>query len=124
MLPNGEPGGGIPPILPDPGEVLTQVEKCLRSGDLTSEACLKVLDSLRPGQAACKQECTKPKYDGNPVCAIIEALPGGDGGLPDLPGPARPPGLPGSAGLLGRRSSGGAPDGATPSPAALYGGAS
>ena len=35
ILPNGEDGGGIPPILPDPGEVLTQVEKCLRSGDLT-----------------------------------------------------------------------------------------
>src|SRR4051794_20796021 len=45
IIPNGDPGGGVPG-LPNPGEVLTQVEKCLRSGNLTSAACAKVLDSL------------------------------------------------------------------------------
>ncbi len=120
LLPNGESGGGIPPILPDPGEVLTQVEKCLRSGDLTSKACQKVLDSVNLVKKLVK-ECKKKKYDGNPVCTIIEALPGGDGGgLPDLPGLPELPG--GLGGLLGLALSGGDPT-AEPTAAALYGGA-
>jgi phospholipid/cholesterol/gamma-HCH transport system substrate-binding protein len=116
LLPTGEPGGGLPPILPDPGEVLSQIEKCLRSGDLTSKACQKVLDSVNLVQKL-QKECKKKKYDGNPVCTLIEALPGGDGGLPDLPD------LPGGlGGLLGLALSGGDPT-AEPSAAALYGGA-
>lgn len=110
LLP-GAPGGGIPGI-PDPGELLTAVEKCLRSGDLTSKPCQKVLASADLLGNLIK-DCKKKKYDGNPVCTIIEALPGGGGGLPGLPDL---PGTLGGAlgGLLGA--------GRAPTPAALYGG--
>ena len=145
LIPNGQEGGGIPPILPDPGQTLSQIGKCLRSGDLQSKACLKVLDRLRLFTNL-KKECRKKKYDGNPVCVIVRALPGaGDGldpqgvldyllgvlglpggdtgGLPglDLPGASGGGGLLG--GLLGRALADGEPS-AGPSPAALYGGAS
>ncbi len=147
LIPNGEEGGGIPPILPDPGQTLSQVGACLRSGDLRSKACLKVLDSLRLFTNL-KKECRKKKYDGNPVCVIVRALPGaGDGldvqgvldyllGVLGLPGgdTGGLPGVPGLSsggssgggllgGLLGRALADGEPS-AGPSPAALYGGAS
>ena len=145
LIPNGEDGGGIPPILPDPGQVLDQVGKCLRSGDLRSRACLKVLDSLRLFTNL-KKECRKKKYDGNPVCVIVRALPGaGDGldvqgvleyllgilGLPGgdtggLPGLSSLPGLTAEGGvlggLLGRALTDGTPS-AAPDPTGLYGGA-
>ena len=147
LIPNGEEGGGIPPILPDPGQTLSQVGACLRSGDLRSKACLKVLDSLRLFTNL-KKECRKKKYDGNPVCVIVRALPGaGDGldvqgvldyllGVLGLPGgdTGGLPGVPGLSsggssgggllgGLLGRALADGEPS-AGPSPAGLYGGAS
>ncbi len=125
LLP-GQDGGGIPGI-PDPGELLTAVEKCLLSGDLTSKPCQKVLASADLLGNLVK-DCKKKKYDGNPVCTIIEALPGG--GLPDVPGLPDLPGALGSSlgGLLGARVLGealssGEPN-APPSAAALYGGAS
>ena len=113
-------GGGVPPV-PNPGEVLSQVEKCLRSGDLSSAACRAVLDSVNLVRQL-RSECAKPKYDGNPVCAVVNLAPGGgDGGLPGLPG------LPGLGDLLGRRLpdalSSGDPTPA-PDPVALYGGSS
>jgi phospholipid/cholesterol/gamma-HCH transport system substrate-binding protein len=114
IIPNGQDGGGIPPVVPDPGETLDAVTKCLQSLDLQSKACQKVLDSVDLVKKL-KRECRKKKYDGNPVCTIVEALPGGDDGpLGGLLG-----GLTG--GLLGRALSDGAPS-PTPSPAALYGG--
>lgn len=130
IIPNGRDGGGIPPILPDPSTLLPAVQACLESGDLRSEACLKVLDSLRLFRNL-KQECRKPAYKANPVCAIVNALPGeGDGldlegaleyllgllglpgggpgsgdpsapGLPGLPGLPEIPGLPLDGGLGG-----------------------
>ena len=143
VIPNGQPGGGIPPILPDPGETLTRVEKCLRSGDIQSKACLKLLDSLRLFTNL-KKECRKKKYAQNPVCVIVRALPGaGDGldpqgvldyllgvlglpggdtgGLPGLPGlPDLPGGL---GGLLGNALADGRPS-AEPSASGLFGGGS
>nr|WP_157347462.1 MCE family protein [Nocardioides sp. MAH-18] len=150
ILPNGRDGGGLPPILPDPSTLLPQVQQCLESGDLRSAACLAVLDSLRLFRNL-EQECRKPAYRDNPVCAIVNALPGeGDGvdlqgaldylqGLLGLPGggggggtpppslPSLPPipGLPldgGLGGLIGGLIGGSAPQGAAPSAAALYGG--
>ena len=122
IIPNGDGGGGLPPVIPDPGQVLSQVEKCLKSGDITSKACLKVLDDVNLVKHL-KKQCKKKKYDGNPVCTIVEAVPG-DGGLPDLPGL---PGLPGLGGLLGATGFGDALSSGDPSPtpsrAALYGGA-
>ena len=122
VIPNGDDGGGIPPIVPDPGETLTQIEKCLRSGDLQSKACLKVLDSLNLVKKL-EKACKKDRYADNPVCVIINALP--DGELPELPDL---PGLPDVTGgllgnLLGRALTDGTPS-AQPSASALYGGAS
>ena len=115
IIPNAQPGGVIPPIVPDPGQLVGQVEKCLRSGDLQSAACQRVLASVDL-VAQLRRQCARKKYDGNPVCTIVEALPGGgDGPLGGLLG-----GLPGD--LLGRALADGAPT-ATPSSSALYGGA-
>lgn len=122
----GQPGGGIPPVV-DPGHVLTLVEKCLRSGDLQSKACQKVLASADLVKQL-KKQCRKKKYDGNPVCTIVEALPGsGGGGLGGLGGILG--GLGGGlgdalgGGGLGRALTDGAPTPA-PSAAALFGGSS
>jgi phospholipid/cholesterol/gamma-HCH transport system substrate-binding protein len=125
LIPNGDGGGGLPPVVPDPGQILSQVEKCLKSGDVTSKACLKVLDDVDLVKQLRKQ-CKKKKYDGNQVCTIIEAVPGGDG--PDIPGLPDLPGIPGLSGLLGATALGDALSSGDPSPApsqaALYGGAS
>jgi phospholipid/cholesterol/gamma-HCH transport system substrate-binding protein len=120
IIPNGGEGGGLPPIIPDPGQVVSQVVKCLKSGDLASKACLKVLRDADLVKQL-KKQCEKKRYDGNPVCTIIEA-PGGGGGLPDLPGVPPLGGVLGANGLGDALSSGRATP--APSPAALYGGGS
>jgi phospholipid/cholesterol/gamma-HCH transport system substrate-binding protein len=120
IIPNGDPGGGIPG-LPNPGEVLTQVEKCLRSGDLTSPECAKVLDSLNLLKQL-RADCKKPAYKDNPVCVLINVVPGDDGGTPTVPGVPGLPDLPVLGGLLGGLVGGADPRAAVPSPNALYGG--
>ena len=75
--------------LPDPGQVLSLVEKCLKSGDPTSKACTKVLGNAQLAKKLAKQ-CKKPKNKDNPVCAVPGNLPDPDG---DLPGSV--PGVPG-----------------------------
>ncbi len=87
LIPPGTPNP-IPPIeLPDPGQVLTDVQKCLRSGDLTSRACQKVLADLDLYKKL-KKNCRKPANRDNPVCAILNTVPDGPGTpeLPELPG--------------------------------------
>jgi phospholipid/cholesterol/gamma-HCH transport system substrate-binding protein len=90
FLPDDGGGGGGPiPPLPDPGDVLTDVEKCLRSGNPLSAACQDAsLKRLR-------EECAKPRNRDNPVCQALNA-PGDGGGaggggddptLPPLPIP-------------------------------------
>ncbi|MCW2766941.1 MAG: virulence factor Mce family protein [Nocardioides sp.] len=118
-LENLLPGGGIPPIdLPGPGEILNQVQKCLKSGDLTSKACVKVLQDLNL-LGKLKKTCKKKKYQQNPVCKILNVVPDLPGlpGIPDLPGL---PGLPGLPRLDSALSSGAAS--ATASEWGLYGG--
>ena len=73
---------GIPQIqLPNPGEVLNQVQRCLRSGSLSSTACAKVLasvDLLRQLKAACRRD----GIEDSPVCGLLNSLPDLDlGGL-------------------------------------------
>jgi phospholipid/cholesterol/gamma-HCH transport system substrate-binding protein len=73
---------GIPQIqLPDPGELLNAVQRCLRSGSLASAACAKVLksaDLLRQ----LKQACHDDGIEDSPVCRLLNALPDIDlGGL-------------------------------------------
>jgi phospholipid/cholesterol/gamma-HCH transport system substrate-binding protein len=87
FLPDGGGGGGGdgPIPLPDPGEVLTAVERCLRSGNPLSDACQDA--SVR----RLREECQKPRNRDNPVCRALTA-PGGDGGdgdgeVPPLPLP-------------------------------------
>ncbi len=85
---------GLPEVeLPDLGEVLTQVGKCLTSGSLTSSACLKVLSDvnlLKDLQTKCKD----PAISSSPVCKLLTTLPNLDlGGL-----------LGGSNGLIGPNS--------------------
>jgi phospholipid/cholesterol/gamma-HCH transport system substrate-binding protein len=112
-------GTTIPPIdipdlpipdLPPVGEVLTDVQKCLQSLDLTSPACQKVLADVDL-LTALKQKCQKDKYTTNPVCVTLNTVP--DVPLDELGG------LLGSLGLgLGRTTP------ADPSTRALYGGTS
>ncbi|GAA1147465.1 hypothetical protein GCM10009606_27870 [Nocardioides aquiterrae] len=117
IIPTGQEGGGVPPVVPDPGQVVDAVTKCLRSGDLQSKPCQKVLGSADLVEKL-KKECKKKRYDGNPVCTIVEALPGAGGPLGGLLGG----GVGGGAGgLLGRALADGTPSPA-PSPAALFGG--
>ena len=78
----------IPPIeLPDPGQVLTDVQKCLQSGNLTSKACKNVLADVDLLNKL-KKNCRKPVNKDNPICAILNQVPDGPGlsDLPDLPG--------------------------------------
>jgi phospholipid/cholesterol/gamma-HCH transport system substrate-binding protein len=112
--------GQIPPIdIPTPGEVLNQVQKVVRSGSLTSKACLKVLDDVNLLKKL-KQTCKKKQYKKNAICRLLNSVPDGPG-LPDIPGL---PGLPG-LGLtsLGAALTSGAPS-AGGSPRGLYGGTS
>jgi phospholipid/cholesterol/gamma-HCH transport system substrate-binding protein len=82
----GLPGPGVPGV-PDPGQVLTDVQKCLKSGDLTSKACQKVLKDAELYKKL-KKACAKDKNKDNPVCQAVVLLPGDDNGdgLPDIPG--------------------------------------
>lgn len=80
-------GGDIPPIippieLPDPGEVLGAVAKCLQSGNLASKPCKKVLADLDL-LTKLKKQCKKAKYKTNPVCTVLNTLP--DLPLDELP---------------------------------------
>jgi len=119
IIPNGDPGGGVPG-LPNPGEVLTQVEKCLRSGNLTSAACAQVLDSLNLLKQL-RADCKKPAYKTNSVCQLISVVPDG-GGTPTVPTVPGLPDLPILGGLLNGLVGGADPRAAAPSPSALYGG--
>jgi phospholipid/cholesterol/gamma-HCH transport system substrate-binding protein len=98
----------IPEIqLPDLGQVLTQVQRCLRSGSLTSTACAKVLRDVNLLQDLQKQCRTKALRDG-PVCKLLNVLPEIDlGGLLDGGGLLGPNGLLGglAQGLSGSRTS-------------------
>ena len=112
LLPTGN-GGGLPPVI-DPGHVVSQVVKCLRSGELTSKACQKVLGSLDLVKQL-RKSCKKDRYADNPVCTIVAALPGG--GILDLPGDL----LGGLLTGLGDALTSGAPSSA-PSRGSLFGG--
>jgi phospholipid/cholesterol/gamma-HCH transport system substrate-binding protein len=114
------PGATIPdlpipdiptPDVPPAGEVLSDVQKCLRSLDITSAACQKVLadaDLL----TSLKKKCQKDKYRTNPVCTVVNTLPDVPiGQLGDVLGDLL-------GGLLGR-----SPTPAGASNRSLYGGA-
>lgn len=84
FLTNGGEDPVIPPIeVPDPGEVLNAVQKCLQSGNIASKACKQVLSDVDL-LAKLKKQCKKDKYKKNNVCVVLNQLP--DLPLEDLPG--------------------------------------
>ena len=102
----------LPTLLPsdiDPTVVLDRLTRCLRSGDLTSKPCRKLLGTVE-GLTKLREACLKPKNRDTALCQALGQLPGlpggggGGGGLPTLPSI---PGLPG----LNRPASG--PDSTT-----------
>ena len=77
-------GLGVPQIdLPDPGQVLSQVQRCLRSGSLTSAACAQVLQSTDL-LGDLRRQCRGDDLKDGAVCRLLNALPELDlGGLLD-----------------------------------------
>lgn len=66
---------GIPMLqLPDVGEVLNQVTRCLQSGELFGTACAKVLSSLDLLKDL-KAQCKLPDLKNSPVCKLLTSLP-------------------------------------------------
>lgn len=93
-LPTGLPTD-LPTLLPtelDPVKVLGVIGRCIRSGDLASKPCAKLLSSLE-GIAKLREACLK-KNEKTVLCRALNQVPG----LPDLPGLGEA--LP-SEGLLG-----------------------
>ncbi len=65
----------VPPLeLPEPGELVDNVGRCLGSGRLTSTACGQVVTDIDL-LGKLKRQCAKPRFDGNHICAIVEAVP-------------------------------------------------
>jgi phospholipid/cholesterol/gamma-HCH transport system substrate-binding protein len=62
------------PDLPPVGQVLSDVQKCLQSLDITSQACQKVLADVDL-LTSLKKKCKKDKYKTNPVCTVLNSLP-------------------------------------------------
>ncbi|HYF74719.1 MAG TPA: MCE family protein [Nocardioides sp.] len=91
---------GIPTILPsdlDPTVILDRVTRCIRSADITSKPCQKLLESAE-GLAKLREACLKKKNEKTVVCRLVNQIPGGPAGghLPELPS-----GIPDLTGILG-----------------------
>lgn len=65
---------GIPPIVPDPVDVLDGVLKCLQSGSLTSQACLDVLADVDLFNNL-REQCLTAEYRGTAICQAVNAIP-------------------------------------------------
>jgi phospholipid/cholesterol/gamma-HCH transport system substrate-binding protein len=96
---------GLPTNLPtsEVTRILGDVTKCLQSGDITSNACKKVLGDPEELLRLIAQ-CKKKKHDDNPVCQVLNALPSipTDGPLPSLSIPTSLlPTVLGGGGVLG-----------------------
>jgi phospholipid/cholesterol/gamma-HCH transport system substrate-binding protein len=106
------------PDLPPGGQVLDDVQKCLRSQDIASKACRSVLaDSDLLGSL--RHKCQKDTYATNPVCTVVDSLP-------DVPLDQLGAAIGGILGNVLGRSAGSGPTGppADPTVRQLYGGAS
>jgi phospholipid/cholesterol/gamma-HCH transport system substrate-binding protein len=98
----------LPTLLPgdlDPPKLLNRVSKCLRSGDLTSKPCRKLLKTVQ-GLTKLKKICLKPKHKDALVCRVLGQTPG----LPEIPGLGDALGdVPGVGDLLGLGRAGAGP---------------
>ncbi|UMG92310.1 MCE family protein [Nocardioides sp. TF02-7] len=75
---------GLPEInLPDPGEILDQVQRCLRSGSLVSSACIKVLRDVNL-VADLQRQCQQARHPQQPGVPAADRSAG--------PRPREPPG--------------------------------
>jgi phospholipid/cholesterol/gamma-HCH transport system substrate-binding protein len=80
LLPPGATVPNIPlpdiplPDLPPVGTVVSDVQKCLNSADLTSAACKKVLADVDL-LTSLRKKCQKDKYLQNPVCQVLNTVP-------------------------------------------------
>ncbi|CAI9399612.1 hypothetical protein HIDPHFAB_00231 [Nocardioides sp. T2.26MG-1] len=102
---------GLPTLLPsdlDPTVLLDRVTRCIRSGDITSKPCQKLLSSVQ-GLAKLRDACLKKKNEDTVVCRIVNQIPGlPDAGLPTAL-PTSLPSLPDLTGLLGLGRAGAGP---------------
>jgi phospholipid/cholesterol/gamma-HCH transport system substrate-binding protein len=96
----------LPTLLPseiDPTVVLDLVTRCLRSGDLASKPCQRLLSSVQ-GLLELQEACLKSRNRDTAVCRALAQVPGlpqppsGPGGLPSAL-PTVLPELPGGLGL-------------------------
>jgi phospholipid/cholesterol/gamma-HCH transport system substrate-binding protein len=83
-LPTGLPTSlptSLPTDLPtsEITKILGDVAACLKSGDITSKACKKVLGDPQE-LLRLIAKCKKKKHDDNPVCQVLDALPDPTGG--------------------------------------------
>ena len=62
------------PDLPPAGQVLSDVQKCLQSLDITSQACQKVLADVDL-LTSLKKKCKKDRHAANPVCTVLNTVP-------------------------------------------------
>jgi phospholipid/cholesterol/gamma-HCH transport system substrate-binding protein len=106
------------PDLPPVGEVLSDVQKCLQSADLTSAACKKVLADVDL-LTKLRNKCQKDKYATNPVCQVVNTVP--EVPLEDL-GDVLGEVVGGALGGLAPRAAG--QQASSPSTRGLYGGTS
>jgi len=91
-LSGGIDGSSSPTLLPsniDPTVILDRVTRCIRSGDLQSKPCQKLLSSVE-GLLKLREACLKKKNDQTVVCRLLNQIPG----LPGLPADGLPSGLP------------------------------
>ncbi len=70
--------------LPDPNEPLSDLQKCLKSGNPTSDICRKVLKDANLVERL-RTLCQKPENQGKDVCRLVLAFPE----LPTLPNPGQ-----------------------------------
>ncbi len=64
----------IPPIVPDPVELLNGVLECLTSGSLTSQACLGVLADVDLFNNL-REACLTAEYASSVICTAVNAIP-------------------------------------------------
>ena len=102
-----------PTLLPsdlEPTVIIDRLTKCLRSGDLTSKPCRKLL-ATPEGILRLRDTCLRKKYEKTVVCRALNQVPG----LPDLGLPVPTEGLLGGVGsLLGLNRSGVGPASTSP----------
>ena len=91
----GSPGGptDVPTVI-NPTVILSNLQKCVDSRNLDSDACQKLL-ATPGGIARLRDECAKQENQNKAVCKELNALPGG-------PTPSGGGGLPSGLPTLGR----------------------